>query len=372
MRTDLKIVVKVSIQVLIYSVMLIFFICFFMQPQMKTFLNSGSTVASRMETAKKIEFPTIIFCLDPATKLSIAKKYGFQNIDDKFFNVNGSLVNLFDEITYELNEDFEITNYYGEKFQLGSSQMLQEYKGDGKNFSFTIQGLRTHYFGTCYKLEPNFDILSMPIRFRFRITLNQIKSQDRPKTVFLQFVSKRTWINVPLNLWPQFQPLRQYIDFEKEYTHIYVKVTEKNFRNGQENNEKCLVELLKKKNCSVLCSTLTFADLPPCQTADDYKCTFDGTWTSEDFFQCYKTQNATTYSLLQRIENPYHKNITFTTTDINIGMYNMEKEIQEEVLILTLEDLIGSVGGSLGMFFGFSISASLFYCLDAFNNRFLP
>ena len=98
----------------------------------------------------------------------------------------------------------------------------------------------------------------------------------------------------------------------------------------------------------------------------------DNSWNSEDFFQCYKTQSATTYDLLQRIENPHHKNITFDTTDINIGMYNMEKEIQEEVLILTLQDLIGSVGGSLGMFFGFSISGSLFYCFSFFNKRFLP
>ena len=373
MKIDLKLIVKVSIQVLIYTLLMIFFTWFFMIDQMGSFLSKRSTITSRMETANSMEFPTIIFCLDPATKLSIAKKYGFESIDDKFFKVdNESLVDVFDEITFKLNEDFEITNFYGEKFKLGS-QMLREYKNEGRNFSFAIQGLRTHYFGTCYKLEPKFVIRTMPIRFRFRIKLNQnIKSQDRPKTVFLQFVSKQTWIGVPLNLWPQFQPLRQYIDFEKEYTHIYVKVVEKKFREVQENNGKCLKKLLEKKNCSVLCSTITFADLPPCQTADQYKCNMDNSWNSEDFFQCYKTQKATTYDLLQRIENPHHKNITFDTTDINIGMYNMEKEIQEEVLILTLQDLIGSVGGSLGMFFGFSISGSLFYCFSFCNKRFLP
>ena len=36
----------------------------------------------------------------------------------------------------------------------------------------------------------------------------------------------------------------------------------------------------------------------------------------------------------------------------------------EEVEILTLQDLIGSVGGSLGMFFGFSISATILYYID--------
>ena len=48
----------------------------------------------------------------------------------------------------------------------------------------------------------------------------------------------------------------------------------------------------------------------------------------------------------------------------------MEKEVQEEVKLLTTEDFIGSVGGSLGMFFGFSIYATFLYCIDQVLNRF--
>ena len=42
----------------------------------------------------------------------------------------------------------------------------------------------------------------------------------------------------------------------------------------------------------------------------------------------------------------------------------MEEEVEEEVPLLTTEDFIGSIGGSLGMFFGFSLSASLFFCIN--------
>ena len=48
----------------------------------------------------------------------------------------------------------------------------------------------------------------------------------------------------------------------------------------------------------------------------------------------------------------------------------MEKEVQVEVKLLTTEDFIGSVGGSLGMFFGFSIYATFLYCIDKALNRF--
>ena len=48
-------------------------------------------------------------------------------------------------------------------------------------------------------------------------------------------------------------------------------------------------------------------------------------------------------------------------TDVYIGITSMQKE---EVFVLTLQDLIGSVGGSLGLFFGFSFSAVFFHCLN--------
>ena len=42
----------------------------------------------------------------------------------------------------------------------------------------------------------------------------------------------------------------------------------------------------------------------------------------------------------------------------------MIKELQEEILILALPDLIGSVGGSLGLFFGFCVAAPLLYIIN--------
>ena len=51
-------------------------------------------------------------------------------------------------------------------------------------------------------------------------------------------------------------------------------------------------------------------------------------------------------------------------TILEFNILSMTKEIKEEIDIITLSDLIGSVGGSLGMFFGFSISASAFYLME--------
>ena len=61
--------------------------------------------------------------------------------------------------------------------------------------------------------------------------------------------------------------------------------------------------------------------------------------------------------------------VNYTKLEFNI--LSMTKEIKEEIDVITLSDLIGSVGGSLGMFFGFSISASAFYLLEKCIKKFM-
>ena len=83
------------------------------------------------------------------------------------------------------------------------------------------------------------------------------------------------------------------------------------------------------------------------------------------------TKKATYYSLNERKENPYHKDQNTLKTDVFIAINAMQKVVKEEVFVLTLQDLIGSVGGSLGLFFGFSFSAVLFSCLNKFFLHFI-
>ena len=64
------------------------------------------------------------------------------------------------------------------------------------------------------------------------------------------------------------------------------------------------------------------------------------------------------------IKKPYHTQMNCSSTEIFVGLEPGLKEVQKEVLLLTLPDLIGSVGGGLGVFFGFSISAVLLYLID--------
>ena len=75
-------------------------------------------------------------------------------------------------------------------------------------------------------------------------------------------------------------------------------------------------------------------------------------------WNCIKTYKATDYRV-ERVDQPLHFEVNLSTTDIYIGLWSMIKEVQEEILILSLPDMIGSVGGSLSLFFGVCMSAPL-------------
>ena len=93
---------------------------------------------------------------------------------------------------------------------------------------------------------------------------------------------------------------------------------------------------------------------------------WDEFWRTDwDLFErCFLTKIATTYELKQRVEQPLHTKENKSSTKIYVALWSMDIQIQEVVPLLTTEDFIGSIGGSLGMFFGFSMSATLFICLN--------
>jgi len=63
------------------------------------------------------------------------------------------------------------------------------------------------------------------------------------------------------------------------------------------------------------------------------------------------------------VENAYHKDRNTLETGVYIGIATLKKVIKEEVFLLNWQYLIGSVGGSLGLFFWFSFSATIVTCI---------
>ena len=363
-----KVCLNVLIKVLIFVILFTCFVYFFLKDQMATFMKGRTTITKRVEMANSIEFPTITICLDPPTKLSVAKKFGFTNRNDKV-NIAHPTLNLpevFDEMAYQLDSDYSIMNYNGQKIKLGLNDIEGLYIPN-KTFQFEAAFIRTYHYGTCIKLEPRFNMVTNPpIQFSLVITLNpSLEAMDRPESVVFLYTSGDTWLNILDNVWPQFHPLKSKVNFVKEYTHLTLQPEEQHFLNHKSNDPiHCLKKMLESRNCSKPCTITSIPGVPICQTSKEYQCAWNGIWSTEMYYHCLMPQEAMTYTMLDRIENAYNKDRNTLETGVWIGIGTLKKIIKEEVFLLNWQDLIGSVGGSLGLFFGFSFSATIVACLN--------
>ena len=125
-------------------------------------------------------------------------------------------------------------------------------------------------------------------------------------------------------------------------------------------NEKQLESKCEKK-----CNLLSYDDLEPCETPEESKCMLEDFLDRfTDVEKCFKPKLALTFDVEHSIFHTHVKENQNVPTQVYIGIWSSKKEINEEIEVITVASLIGSIGGSLGMFFGFSIFTHLLYLLD--------
>ena len=115
------------------------------------------------------------------------------------------------------------------------------------------------------------------------------------------------------------------------------------------------------------CSTVTYANLPLCHATSDTVCKpgYPG-W----FQDCFKPRMVLTFNPIEfDMEN--YLPIDPLSSTVSLILWSMIKEIKEEIPVITPTNFIGSLGGSLGMFFGFSFAAPLIYILRLIVNKCL-
>ena len=360
--------VKIILFLALYLSLLMVFYHFYLKDQVEAFMKKRTSKTIREETAEILEFPTTTICFQTSTKLSVAQKYGMKDSEDIFHQdfANQTLLQTYGNLSFHLGSDFEIQDgISGRSLKYGENHLLlyhsTSWQMKNQTFKFELSSLRTFSSGTCYKLAPKFDaqVTLIPMRFRIKVILSpSLKSIDRPGSVILHFTSNKTDILVADNVKPQFRISNVKVPFKSEITRVYFKAVEKLFDQGHDNNSECLksayVAHAAATKCPKACDFLSTTDLPLCKKAEHLQCIWKG--YKED---CLMVKKATTYNILSHVTDSYCNELNFSMTEIIFGLWTKQKSIVEDVPVLTLQDLIGSVGGSLGMFFGFSLSATI-------------
>ena len=109
---------------------------------------------------------------------------------------------------------------------------------------------------------------------------------------------------------------------------------------------------------------------PPCQTLDETRCMFDA-WVHSysQYKNCLKPQKTTIYKTnVVNLEDSFHPR---DSVEIGLTFSSDEMEVKEETLMIGLSSFIGSIGGSLGLFLGFSFYTLFSDLIDKLFENFI-
>ena len=121
-----------------------------------------------------------------------------------------------------------------------------------------------------------------------------------------------------------------------------------------ESTEECWKNFIENFDCSTKCKYANFADdLPLCRNATEIECIMKQGENNLVYEKCNEKKKGFTFEQEKLQEMQRFKESNYT--EIDIEFWFKSKLVHEEVDVITLAELIGSVGGSIGMFFGISL-----------------
>ena len=177
----------------------------------------------------------------------------------------------------------------------------------------------------------------------------------------LFLVDEGTWTSVVENDWLYLNPSYNKIPLNSNWTNIQViktYPTKNKLLKGVENSTECQKELLSKLPCNKKCYPIlyNYLGLLPCNNHSELQCMNQQLYNfhEKERLQCYKPKEYVSYQAGQRpskipIETP---NETGTILSFKFSSQSLVK--REEIYLIGTLDFIGNMGGSLGLFLGFS------------------
>ena len=351
-------ILSIGLRIVSHLILFILFVRFYLIGEMGDYMADRVTTTSRFEEVSELEFPTITICMDPPQKPSVALMYGFDTMFDIIWEdvPNTTLYERFETSSYILNKDFSI------KVKAFNKKEIALLVGDNDNCY--VAPIVTIYHGICYKIDPKFKIPEFN-SVLFKLYLNEMNT-EKPINLVMYLTSPDATLNLATDIWPQFLPgeIKLPFDATRKKTVISYRNVEYTFKTGVENSKECVTEIIEKSKCKNNCFSISGSLLPICNSTKDYDCI----WQYYPQWQkCLLQKRAVAYVPKKNDILYYGKK----SSDIEVQFSTRTKGMQiiEEIDIITLSGLIGSIGGSLGMFFGFSITSYLSFVIERFVKK---
>ena len=350
----------------IYLLFLALFVRFYFIEAFKNYVKGGTTFSSVTESAEFLPAPHITLCFSPHFKPSVLKEYGFDWPMSFFSFIKldhgvSSKWELYQNLSFDHGTDFKITSIRTKLS--GSDEKIHE--------KFSIHKVATYRHGLCYGVSHNINLSTesgkLFFSIEFSLTLPEI---DIPNNVQIFLTSSSGWIGLVIDDWPLGKPALLEIPVKKAVNNNWLaKVSQIDylFMEGVEDSEKCFYEMMMQKSeCEVKCSPILYnflTTLPICNTSDEVHCNFYKYANRRKIrYTCLKQKTSVYYDSNLLLNS--QKSIQKTKIELSLYFDKSTKEVREEILVVHIEDFIGSVGGSLGLFLGFSFFTYLSALID--------
>ena len=360
--------IKVCLRAVVYLILLVLFFYFYMVEQMSDFFKGRTTLTSRTEKVKDLEPPTTTVCMSPSMKRSVAKQMKFQHVLMGVPN-DTTYPKAIAETNYILNRDYELYlgflnpddpyTYTNTKLHMGEMKVSRK--------KFLVDSIVTVGHGTCTKIQPLFSQSRLTVFYLWLKFTSSLLEEDKPNKVHFYFTSNDTWQGVLDDIWTQFKPCK--VSVPSDFTFVWFTARTKEFLKdeGVDNSEQCWLEQFEHFNCTMKCQPVTYtSSLPMCNSSEQLGCIAIEIEKKNLYGLCHKKKKGVYFEGEALETDAVLSDDGHNGTMLGFSFAEMSKQIEEEVDVITMPGLIGSVGGSLGMFFGFSISAFVFCLLDKF------
>ena len=342
----------------LFLVLLGLYLKFYFLNEAKEYGKGATTFSSTFEKREKLDMPTMVFCMRPSVLPSMTEQFDYQQLfeikyDDELRESNQSVWEIAEKISYKLNRDY-LLQLRGDAFD-DITANLDNGVNVVNGVKIEVLEIATSRHGMCQVIHFNGTTtidqnkpLSLTIKFDKKMPI-----EDIPTHADVMVTSKNGWYGILFDDWPLFQVTKFRFDVKPQTNALWFLkfgVVEQNFRYGQSNITQCLDRMSGNYNCSTQCIPLVYnflsSDLPICQNFEEVRCIRKGR------LKCFKPKFLIQYKadpVESKIERKKH-----TYLRLLMQFPNDLVEISEEIIVFSDLDFLASVGGSLGLFLGFS------------------
>ena len=374
---------------------------YFFRDVVKGYEKGLTNLANTEEKIEATNLPSIIFCMRPAWKKSVLEKY---NITEAFFQMaEGSYEHLIGEKTmkdimleasFRLNKDFNIiirgmnTNAIPRILDLNVG--LNKQQMSGEEYTINVTDIYSIQRGVCYSVSSNLPI-SMTKGYFLSVKLAD-KMTEKPDKVGLTIVSDDDSLGIIFQLWETVNVMKeQFVGFETGTTQVNLRETLTNRIVGCNEDaepwQECLTKnfnnSLASSNCTEKCTPMNVKSfferyienpLPDCTSLEKEKCSSLllynlGNVYSQCTSQCTTKEYSARFTFTG-LELPY-LNMRYGNKSADLILFygTTARTLVQEYWVYDTKGMIGTLGGSLGLFLGFSFYGVISDLLDLLWKR---